>query len=160
MNIELRDRTERHVRIYFEKTRDPEIQAMLPQSAQTAEQAAAEFQKTLLPGASSFGRTVYADGSYVGDVWCYGIDLEEEPDAMVSYCLFEKDLWGRGIMSEALGLFLGEILPRFGLASLGAFAYQSNAASLRVLEKNGFRLWEAFEEDGTASVYYQWEAGR
>ncbi len=158
MKIELKDRTERRVRIYFEKTRDPEIQAMLPQAARTVEQAVADYRKTLLPGATSFGRTIWADGLYVGDVWFYCIDPGETPNAMVSYCLFEKELWGRGIMTEALGLFVEEVLCRFPVSSLGAFAYQANGASLRVLEKNGFLFQETFEEAGVTSVYYQWEA--
>lgn len=59
--IELRERTERHVRIYFARTRDPEIQAMLPQAASTVEEALESYGKTLLPGADSFGRTIKAE---------------------------------------------------------------------------------------------------
>lgn len=157
--IELRERTERHVRIYFARTRDPEIQAMLPQAASTVEEAVESYGKTLLPGADSFGRTIYVDGVYVGDIWCYGIHSEETPDAMLSYCLFEKTLWGRGIATEALRLFLEEIVRRYDLRTAGAFAYAANRASLGVLEKNGFALVECFVEDGVKSVYYQKDVG-
>ena len=155
MNIELRERTESHVRIYFEKVQDEEIKEMLPQTAQSAEQVVAEFRKTLLPGAASFGRTIYADGKYVGDIWCYCIDLNDTPNAMLSYCVFEKELWGKGIATEALGQFVAEIVPKFGLKTLGAFAYCENKASQRVLEKNGFASVETFTEDGVASAYYE-----
>lgn len=155
MNIELRERTEAHVRIYFAKTRDAEIQAMLPQAAETLEQALEAYRKTGQPGASSYGRTVYADGRYVGDIWCYCMDASETPNAMLSYCLFEKSFWGRGIATDALRRFLKEITPRFGLKTVGAFAYCSNIASLRVLEKNGFERAELFTENGIASAYYQ-----
>ena len=157
MIIELKERTESHVRTYFARTRDPEIQALIPQTAQSVEQAVADYEKTLLPGAASFGRTVYADGVYVGDIWCYCIDLTEEPNAMVSYCLFEKALWGNGIATEALKQFELEIVPRFCLKSLGAFTYCDNIPSIRVLEKNGFEKMEEFTEDGRRSVYYQKE---
>lgn len=157
MKIELRERTEGHVRVYFEKTRDAEIRAMLPQSAQTLEQAVEDYRKTLLPGAASFGRTIYADGNYVGDIWCYGIDPQETPGAMVSYCLFEKAVWGQGVTTAALAKFMKDIGARFGLKTLGAFAYCANAASGRVLEKNGFALAERFTEDGVESAYYQKE---
>ena len=30
MQVELRERTEENVRVYFERTRDPEIQARIP----------------------------------------------------------------------------------------------------------------------------------
>lgn len=157
MTVELKERTEAHVRTYFARTRDPEIQALIPQTAQSVEQAVADYEKTLLPGATSFGRTVYADGIYVGDIWCYCIDLEEEPNAMISYCLFEKALWGNGIATEALKQFELEIVPRFCLKSLGAFTYWDNIPSIRVLEKNGFGKIEEFTEDGRRSVYYQKE---
>jgi len=157
MTVELKERTEAHVRTYFSRTRDPEIQSMIPQTAQTVEQAVTDFEKTLLPGATSFGRTIYADGAYVGDIWCYCIDLDEEPNAMVSYCLFEKHLWGKGVTTEALKQFEMEIVPRFGLKSLGAFTYCDNISSIRVLEKNGFVKIEEFTEDGRQSVYCQKE---
>ena len=155
MTIELKNRTEIHVRTYFARTRDPEIRSMIPQTAETAEQAVADFCKTLLPDATSFGRTIYCDGTYIGDIWCYCIDPNDEPNAMLSYCLFEKSLWGKGIATEALRQFLLEIVPRFHLKTVGAFAYCANAASLRVLEKNEFARVETFTEDGVESAYYQ-----
>ena len=155
MNIQLRERTEAHVRTYFAATRDPEIQSMLHQAAQTVEQAVADFYKTQLPGATSFGRTIYADDAYVGDIWCYCIDPAEEPNAMVSYCIFEKNLWGKGIATEALRQFLAEITPRFALKTVGAFAWTANAASRKVMEKNGFLPVETFVEEGMEAVYCQ-----
>lgn len=155
MQILLKDRNESHVRTYFARTRDPEIQSMLHQAAQTVEHAVADFHRTQLPGATSFGRTIYADGEYVGDIWCYCIDPDEKPNAMLSYCIFEKNLWGKGIATEALRQFLAEIVPRFGLKTAGAFAWMSNTASLRVMEKNGFSPVENFVEDGMEAVYCQ-----
>lgn len=159
MNIELAERTEEHVRTYFERTRDPEIQAMLPQATVTVEEALKGYRKTLLPNADSYGRTIYVDGVYAGDIWCYGIAHEDTPGAMLSYCLFEKSLWGRGIATRALKLFLGEVVPRYDLRSIGAFAYAANRASARVVEKNGFVLVECFAEDGVESVYYEKNVG-
>ena len=110
MQVELQERTEENVRIYFERTRDPEIQARIPQRSQTVEQALEDYRRSLAPGADSYGRTVWADGVYVGDVWCYCIHAEADPDAMVSYCIFDKDRWRQGIASRALEQFLG-LLP-------------------------------------------------
>lgn len=157
MTVELRERTETHVRIQYEKIPDPQILAMIPMTDKTLEQAIADYKKTLLPGASSYGRTIYVDGVYVGDVWCYCIDPEEQPNAMVGYCVFEKCLWGRGVATEAVKLFLADAAARFGLKSVGGIAYCSNKASLRVLEKNGFSNIEEFVEDGILSAYYQKE---
>ena len=155
MRIELRERTEEHVRIYFERTRDEEIRKLCPQKAQTAEEAVRDFQETLKPGAGSFGRTVYADGKYAGDIWLYCIGEEDGPDAMLSFCLFEKRLWGCGIMTEAARLFLEETKKRFSLKAVGAFTFMENYGSVRVLEKNGFSLRERFFENERESGYYE-----
>ena len=157
MSVELRIRTAETVSIYFEKSNTPAIRAFLPQKAKTLEEALADFRRTQLPGAASYGRTIYADGKYIGDIWCYCIDKNEEPGAMVSYCIFESDYYGKEIATEALRLFIAEIVPKFKLKSLGAFTFASNIASIRVLEKNGFTKREEFEEDGLLSCYLQVE---
>lgn len=155
INTELKERTESHVRIYFERTQDREIQAMMPQTVTILDQALENYRKTLQPNAASYGRTVYADGVYVGDIWCYCIDPAQKPNAMISYCLFDKSCWGKGIASAALAQFLSDIVPRFGLVSLGAFTYSTNAPSIRVLLKNGFSEVEEFVDAGVVSKYFQ-----
>lgn len=156
MNVVLDDRTAETVAIYFQKANRPEIRRTLPQKAQTLEEALADFEQTQRPGAASFGRTIWADGEYVGDIWCYGLNREDTPNAMVSYCVFEPEHWGQGIASAALSLFLAEVRERFAwIQTLGAFTFSANAASIQVLKRNGFRLMERFAEDGIQSEYYQ-----
>ena len=157
MPVELRIRTAETVSIYFEKANTPAIRAVLPQRAKTLEEALSDYEKTQLPGAASHGRTIYVNGKYIGDIWCYCIDKNEEPGAMVSYCIFESDYYGKGIATEALRLFIAEIVPKFDLKSLGAFIFASNIASIRVLKKNSFTKREEFEEDGLLSCYLQVE---
>lgn len=149
-------RTAETVTIYFEKAQDPQIRKVLPQKARTLEEALADFEKTLLPGAASFGRTILADGHYIGDVWCYCIDPEDEPNCMLSFCIFDTAYWSKGIATAAVRDFLQEISSKFGIRTVGAFAYADNHASLRVLEKNGFALVEEFEEDGIRSGFLQY----
>ena len=154
MMIELRERTAETVLTYFRVTRDAEIQKFLPQKAKSEEEALADFEKTRREGATSYGRTIYADGRHVGDIWCYCIQ-EEEPNAMVSYCVFDKSLWNRGVATRSLKMFLEEIIEKLRLKHIGAFTYLENMASIRVLEANGFCRMEEFTEDGVASVYLQ-----
>lgn len=156
MQLELKERTEENVREYFLRTADAEICRMLPRTVETLEQALENYRKTFLPGAASLGRTIWAQGRYVGDVWAYCIDAAEEPNAMVSFCLFDKAMWGNGIMTQALRAFLDELCARVSPKTVGAFCYADNAASLRVLEKNGFACVEKFTEDGRQSCYLQW----
>lgn len=160
MQIELKPRTEENVRIYFERTQDPVIRNWLPQASQTVEQALEAYWQSLAPGAASYGRTIWADGSYVGDIWCYGIRQESDPDAMLSFCIFAKERWGQGIAGEALRRFLEETVRRFGLRKIGAFLYEDNAACRRVLEKAGFTVQEQWEEKGRNSLYMTYTAAK
>lgn len=153
--VTLGNRTAETAAIYFEKTSNEAIRKVLPQKARTVEEAVADFRASQLPGASSFGRTVLADGQYVGDVWCYGIDPAGTPNAMVSYCIFERSLWGQGVASRALNMFLLEIAGKYDLKTVGAFTFSGNLPSIRVLEKNRFQLVEEFVEDSVSSRYYQ-----
>ena len=156
MDIYLGHRTAETVRIYFEKANQSEIKAVLPQKAQTVEEALADYRETLLPNASSYGRTIVANGNYIGDIWCYCIDVNEEPNAMLSYCIFEKAYWSQGIATEAVAMFLKEVQAKYALSTMGAFTFSDNFASIRVLEKNGFAELEELLEDGRESRYFQY----
>ena len=156
MDIYLGHRTAETVRIYFEKANQSEIKAVLPQKAQTVEEALADYRETLLPNASSYGRTIVANGNYIGDIWCYCIDVNEEPNAMLSYCIFEKAYWSQGIATEAVAMFLKEVQAKYALSTIGAFTFSDNFASIRVLEKNGFAELEELLEDGRESRYFQY----
>lgn len=158
VKVVLGTRTAETAAVYFEKTNNGTFRKVLPQKAKTVEEAVADFEKSRLPGAASYGQTILADGRYVGDVWCYCIDPDGTPNAMVSYCVFEPDCWGKGIASKALGLFLPETVRRYGLKTVGAFTFSDNLPSIRVLEKNGFRMAEELIEDGIASKYFELRA--
>ena len=155
MIISLKERTAETVAIYFNKTQNDMIRKVLPQKSQTVEEALEDYKKALLPGSTSFGRTIWVDGRYIGDIWCYGMDHKQIPRAMLSYCLFETNCWNRGIATKAVQLFLEEIAELFGLNSIGAFTFTENIASCRVLEKNGFVMQEEFVENDIVSRYYQ-----
>lgn len=155
MEVTLGVRTEETATLYFQRAGRAEIRKYLPQRAATLAEALADFRETQQPGAKSYGRTIWADGAYVGDVWCYCMDPEETPNAMLSYCVFQPDCLGRGVAGQAVKHFLEEVARQFGLKSMGAFTFGDNLPSIRVLEKNGFHLEEEFEEDGRLSRYYE-----
>lgn len=156
MNICLGNRTDDTVRIYFEKANQPEIKAVLPQKAQTVEEVLEDYRETLLANAKSYGKIIIADGNYIGNIWCCCIDVNEEPNAMLSFCIFEKTYWSRGIATETVALFLQEIKTKYELNTIGAFSFADNLASIRVLEKNGFTVLEEFSEEGRDSKYLQY----
>ncbi len=74
---------------------------------------------------------------------------------MLSFCVFDRSYWNKGIASEAVALFLQEIREKYSIETIGAFTFSSNSASQKVLKKNGFQLVEEFVEDGRTSVFYQ-----
>lgn len=155
MLITLKNRTADSVRIYYEKANKTEIKQVLPQKAKTVKEALEDYEQTLLPNAKSFGQTVYADGKYVGDIWCYCIDMNDEPNCMLSFCIFELEYWSKGIATTAVKMFIQNICARYHVKTIGAFTFAHNHASIRVLEKNGFIAMEEFEEAGVLSKYFQ-----
>lgn len=157
MKIELGERTAETVKIYFAQAGQQIIKDTLPQKAKTVEEALEDYQASLHPNAASYGRTIIADGNYIGDMWCYCIDKNESPNAMLSYCIFDSSYWKKGIATKAVSVFLDDIKEKYKLKTVGAFTFSDNLASIKVLERNGFSLAEEFEENGRMSQFLQRE---
>jgi RimJ/RimL family protein N-acetyltransferase len=71
-----------------------------------------------------------------------GIGLEPREDvyrktALIGYWLSEE-LWGRGIMPEAVKLITNYTFTQLDFIRLQASIYSKNPASMRVLEKSGY----------------------
>jgi ribosomal-protein-alanine N-acetyltransferase len=56
----------------------------------------------------------------------------------IGYRLFKKDAHGKGIMTEAVGLFIGYLFRAFGINRLEIRTHPDNRASQKVALKNGF----------------------
>jgi RimJ/RimL family protein N-acetyltransferase len=76
-------------------------------------------------------RTIEVDGAVAGYIFTFLSDGRR----VVGYWL-GREFWGRGIATQALGEFLELVAER----PLRASVAPANRASVRVLEKNGFRL--------------------
>lgn len=159
MQLSLQSRTRDHVKTFWKKTQDTEIQSMFPTSIASLEEALALFESSLQKGANSYGKVILVDDAYVGDIWCYGIHEADEKMAMLSLVLFDKSKWGQGIAATVIPQFTDDIFHRYQINSIGAFTYASNQRSLRALQKSGFLLVETFEEDGIASNYLEIKKG-
>lgn len=59
---------------------------------------------------------------------------------------FDPAVWGRGLATELVRAAVVDGFDRLGLAAIGAFARPANVASIRVLEKVGFRFVEFVPE--------------
>jgi RimJ/RimL family protein N-acetyltransferase len=71
-----------------------------------------------------------------------GVKLTDAPnyahDAEIGYWL-GRPYWGRGIATSAVAAFVAWAAPVHGLGRFTARVFQGNAASIRVLERCGFR---------------------
>ena len=53
---------------------------------------------------------------------------------------FAQPYWGKGLATEVASAWVRVAFDGFGLSRLGAFANPENRASIRVLEKLGFKV--------------------
>ncbi|MGF7059499.1 GNAT family N-acetyltransferase [Brassicibacter mesophilus] len=155
MDVVLKQRTKDHVVIFWEKTKDEEIQKLFPFSTESLEEALKLYEESLEKGALSYGKVIYYKGKYVGDIWCYGIDEADEKMAMLSIVIFEKELWGKGIATRAIKDFISEVFNKYKIEKIGAFTYIFNNRSIGLLEKAGFAKIETFVENGIESIYLE-----
>jgi len=84
-----------------------------------------------------------------------GIELHtdvERVSAEIGYWLGE-DVWGRGIVTEALQAVTARVFQQFDLTRIYALPFADNRGSIRVLEKAGYmlegRLRQSAIKDGT-----------
>ncbi|GAB1334926.1 GNAT family N-acetyltransferase [Streptomyces sp. E-15] len=142
MEIALRAVRDSDLAVIHRQMTDPEAVRMAafgPEGAPDRASFAAYWQR--LRDTSDVLRTVLADGKVAGTAAVYGAAGERE----VTYWI-DRAYWGRGVATAALRALLAEVPER----PLYARAAADNAASLRVLQKCGFR--EAARARGFANA--------
>lgn len=122
-NVELSD-----LPIFFEDQQNKlanEMAAMKPQGSE------AFYQRwdRILKDSSVNAKTILFDETVAGSISCF----MAENDFCIGYWV-SYGFWGRGIASEAVRLMLEQVDRR----PIIAHAADTNAASIRVLTKNGF----------------------
>jgi RimJ/RimL family protein N-acetyltransferase len=130
--IALRDATEADVPIFFEHQLDPVANAMAAFTARDPTDRVAFFAhwSRLLADTTLVKKAILAQDVVVGHL----LGFEQAGRPAVGYWI-AREHWGRGIASEALTQFLAAKRAR----PIFARAAKDNAASIRVLEKCGFR---------------------
>lgn len=118
---------------------DPEIARWSP-SERTTERDLREYLERVAANAAAEERSHYelavvVEGRVAGDV---GMRIEHPlmRAADVGYEV-ARDLWGKGIATEAVGLLIGFGFDQLGLHRIAASCDPDNPASRRVLEKVG-----------------------
>lgn len=110
----------------------------------TAEHARGWYESTVLPrdGKDGLYRVVCVDGEPAGVITLScGSDVYAR-DGDLGYLLL-NEYSGKGVMTEAVGMACAEAFENLDILRISARVFSPNAASRRVLEKNGF------EREGT-----------
>ncbi|MFD2080627.1 Protein N-acetyltransferase, RimJ/RimL family [Actinopolymorpha cephalotaxi] len=132
-DVRLRAVEDADLPVFFGHLQDPEairMAAFTPADPSDGDAFAARWQR-IRTHPTGIVRTILADGQVAGHVASY----ESGGDTEVTYWL-GREHWGRGVATLALRAFLTEVTLR----PLRARAVQDNAASLRVLQRCGFRV--------------------
>jgi RimJ/RimL family protein N-acetyltransferase len=132
MQVSLRPLVDADLDAIYEQMKDPESVRM---AAFTPEDPADRHaflvhMSRVRDDPSVLQRVIETDGTIAGTIASFSIEDRTE----VTYWI-DRGLWGRGIASAALQSFLSITTER----PLFARAATDNAASLRVLERPGFR---------------------
>jgi RimJ/RimL family protein N-acetyltransferase len=132
MRVSLRPLEDRDLETIHQQMTDPEAIRMAAFTAedQTDRRAFLDRMAGVQADTSVSHRVIDVDGAVAGTIGSFRIDDQRE----VTFWI-DRTQWGKGIASAALRILLAEEAER----PLYARAASDNVASLRVLEKAGFR---------------------
>lgn len=88
---------------------------------------------------------ILADGAHVGNIKLTGID-QTHRRCSIGILIGRRDMWGRGIGTQAVALVSRHAFATYGLHKLVAGIYVGNEASRRAFEKAGFHLEATLRE--------------
>jgi RimJ/RimL family protein N-acetyltransferase len=128
--IQLRNVEADDLPLFFEHQRDPIAVAMVAFDSRDRAAFDQHWAK-LLADDSLLKKTVIVGGEVAGNIGSWTAEGKRE----VGYWI-DRAFWGRGVATEALSAFLG-LEP---VRPLYAGVAKHNVASIRVLEKCGFKL--------------------
>jgi RimJ/RimL family protein N-acetyltransferase len=129
--INLREVAPADLPVFFASQSDPGARTMAAVEHRDWE-AFATHWTGIMSDERVVARAILVDEEVAGSVLCFGATQERQ----VGYWI-GREYWGRGVATQALSIFLGEALER----PLHGHVAQHNVASIRVLEKCGFRRY-------------------
>lgn len=133
MSVTLRPIEDADLDILFDQMRDPESVWMAAFTAKDPDDRA-RFDAHKAKCRAAPGNTMHVvvrDGQVVGSIASWVMEGETE----ITYWI-DRSVWGQGVASRALALFLDIVTVR----PLHARAASDNLGSLRILQKAGFTI--------------------
>lgn len=128
--ISLRDVDPADLPVLFEHQLDPDACAMAVVNPRDAASFYTHWA-AIFAQPSIIAKAILADSHLVGSISCFKLDDQD----LVGYWI-AKEHWGKGFATKALTLLLEQVTTR----PLHARAARSNPASIRVLERCGFKI--------------------
>ncbi|MEU4508051.1 GNAT family protein [Nonomuraea wenchangensis] len=129
-DVRLRDVVEDDLEVFLEQEHDPEAVRRSRFPARPRERFLTHWRTRVLGDPANRVRAIEVDGRLAGNLVAWW----EEDRRFIGYWM-GREFWGRGIGTRALGLFLAEEPAR----PLHADPHAGNTASVRLLERHGFR---------------------
>jgi RimJ/RimL family protein N-acetyltransferase len=142
VNVQLRDVESSDLPLFFEHQRDPIAVAMVAFNSRDRPAFDQHWAK-LLADNSCLKKTIVFDDQVVGHIGSWTSDGKRE----IGYWI-DRASWGRGIATAALAVFLRLEQTR----PLYAGVAKHNAASIRLLEKCGFKIISVEEASNDTAV--------
>ncbi|NTU62534.1 MAG: GNAT family N-acetyltransferase [Chloroflexi bacterium] len=136
-NTHLRNVLVSDLPIFFEQQLDPVATQMAAFPARDRDAFMAHWTK-IMADETNILKTILYDDQVVGNIVSWEHDGERE----VGYWL-GREFWGKGIATRALAAFLEQVTLR----PLYAYVAKHNLASIRVLEKCGFKKMGEKDEE-------------
>lgn len=142
--------------LYLQLVTNARVMEHISGRALTPEEGRGRFEKALSFNikdgeTGNFMAHIREGGAYIG---LAKLTVTGKGEAEVGYALL-PEYWGQGYATEIVECFVGlaRRLKRF--RRLFAIVDPGNPASVRVLEKFGFKPYKEGEIDGLAAVYYE-----
>ena len=128
--VSIRPTTAADLPTIYQNQIDEESNALARTKPHSAEKFKTIWEKVISDPAIE-SRVIIEEGQVVGVINCFKVNGQDS----IGYWI-GRPHWGRGVATRGLSLMLEEVKRR----PLYASATRSNAASVRVLERCGFRL--------------------
>jgi RimJ/RimL family protein N-acetyltransferase len=128
--VQLRDVVAEDLPVMFEFQLDPEsnqMAAVIPRGRE----AFFAVWNNILADPTVVAKAIVVDGEMVGQIGCF----QSHGQDCIGYWI-GKPFWGRGFASRGVELFLKQVPTR----PLHSRVAKHNVGSIRVLEKNGFKI--------------------
>ncbi|WP_090932479.1 GNAT family N-acetyltransferase [Nonomuraea jiangxiensis] len=129
-DVRLRDVVEADLEVFLAQEHDPEAVRRSRFAPRPREAFLRHWTTRILGDPTVHVQAVIADGALAGNLVAWW----EADKRFIGYWL-GREFWGRGVGGVALGLFLEQEKTR----PLHADPFHANTASVRLLEKHGFR---------------------